>query len=108
MNLRIILLSLMFLLTACSTPHHVFKGQRHLPVRQESNLVGKSAMQIKKSMGAPLMVRKEDPNQVWTYRTGNCTTLVYLDKNEKVCYAESRGTCSTAIALNEIKNKEDK
>lgn len=99
MKVQIVFLGLIFLLTGCTSSHQVFKNQNHLPVQQETGLIGKSAVQIKNGMGAPLIIRTEDPNQVWTYRRGNCTTLLYFDKNEKVCFAESRGTCLNMVAL---------
>lgn len=100
MKINILFLSTILLLAGCSTPHKVFKDHDHLPVRQETGLVGKSAQTVKASLGAPLMVRTEKPNQIWTYRQNQCTTLVYFDKNEQVCFAESRGECPRTIALN--------
>lgn len=102
MKIQTLFLSLALLLTGCSTPHQVFKNHDHLPVQQESQLIGQSGVRVKSTLGEPLSIRTEKPNQVWTYRQSSCTTLLYLDQNQKVCYAESRGECPKKIALNTL------
>lgn len=61
-------------------------------------LKGKSTSQIKKIMGKPALKRMEEPNQLWAYRTNECSVLVFFDANGKSQYAETRGICEHLLA----------
>lgn len=69
-------------------------------VGHKKEFFGRSAGEMIEKLGSPRTVLTENPHQVWTYRNGACITLVYFDENEKVCFAEERGTCSS------LKNEE--
>lgn len=64
-----------------------------MTVRRENFLTGQSMKSVEKILGKPLMERNEEPNSLWTYHQGNCTTLIYFNENKKVAYAEARGKC---------------
>lgn len=64
-----------------------------MAVHRENFLTGLDMESVKKILGTPLMERNEEPNYLWTYHHGNCTTLVYFNENKKVAYAEARGVC---------------
>lgn len=70
-------------------------GKPHMAVQQETELNGCSMKTIRKFWGKPLSIRKETPNQLWTYHQNGCTTLIYFNENNRVNHAESRGSCST-------------
>ena len=76
------------LLSACATN---YKGDE-LP-----DLKGQNADDVLSIMGHPISKRKEGNAQMWAYRQSNCSTLIFLDENDIVQYAEQRGQC----ALNE-------
>lgn len=58
----------------------------------------KSQQQIKRILGEPVIVRMEAPHQVWAYRTGDCSTLVYFNETGTSQYVDVRGNCQRAVA----------
>lgn len=95
---KCILLFLLFL-TGCASNDDVFQGRAHMDVRQENELKGLSMRGVEKKLGNPIVKRSEDPNSLWTYRYGDCTTLVYFNESKRVSYAETRGTCPRLTML---------
>ena len=91
MELKFLLLLLF--LTGCASQDDVFQGRAHMAVRRENFLTGRSMESVEKILGKPLMERNEEPNSLWRYQQGNCTTLVYFNENKEVAYAEARGMC---------------
>ena len=61
-------------------------------------LKGKTTSQIRKLMGKPALKRTEEPNQLWAYRTNECSVLVFFDAKGKSQYAETRGVCERMLA----------
>lgn len=81
----------------------MFMGKPHMAVQQENVLKGRSMKTVRKFFGEPLSIRYEEPNQLWTYRQKDCTSLIYFDADNRVRYAESRGSCSS-LKLPQIEN----
>ncbi len=85
----------MFLcLAGCSARKDMFMGKPHMAVHQENALKGRSMKSIRKFFGEPLSIRTEAPHQLWTYRQNDCVSLIYFDDDNRVSYAEARGTCT--------------
>ena len=78
---KIILLFL--LLSGCSLSRGV----------EIADLKGKSAKEIDKAYGEPVVIRHEGDYQMWVYKEELCHRLIFFDETEVVQFAESRGTC---------------
>ncbi len=64
-----------------------------MPVERDTKFIGLDTDDIRKTFGEPFVIRKEEPNQLWTYRQNGCITLFYFDETQEVCHAERRGDC---------------
>jgi len=56
-------------------------------------IVGLNRRAIRKLLGEPRLIRRDDPAEVWQYRTAACVLdlVLYKEKNEpRVAYAEAR------------------
>ena len=58
-----------------------------------ADLKGKTAIDVQKSYGEPVIVRHEGDNQMWAYKQGKCNRLIFFDATKTVQFAESRGEC---------------
>ena len=56
-------------------------------------LVGQKKAVVKKSLGTPIVSRTENPNKIWSYRIGECSLLVYFDKEDTVQFIDHSGNC---------------
>ena len=72
--------------------------RRQPPAQQAAYLSGKTPEQIQRLMGKPTVAREEKPYQMWAYRTGDCSTLIYFDAAEKSCFVDMRGGCARSVA----------
>ncbi len=88
-----IIILMLLCLTGCSARKDVFMGKPHMAVHQENALKGRSMYSVRKFFGEPLSIRKEAPHQLWTYRQNDCVSLIYFDDDNRVSYAEVRGSC---------------
>lgn len=102
--MKYLLLASFFLLSACSGVNGIFFDEsvrfNRVP---KSEFVGRSAGEVMNQLGKPRTILTESPNQVWTYRTEKCITLVYFDKSGKVGFAEERGVCTSTVQSGEMK-----
>lgn len=72
----------LFLLSACTfTPK---TGQE---------LIGEKKSVVQNSLGLPTVSRTEKPNQIWSYRIGNCSLLVYFNQEDIVQFVDHSGDC---------------
>ena len=56
-------------------------------------LVGQNKAFVQKNLGLPVVSRTEEPNQIWSYRIGNCSLLVYLNQEGLVQFVDHAGDC---------------
>ena len=59
-----------------------------------TDLKGKTDKEVEKIYGKPVIVRHENDKQMWTYKQGECSRLIFFDASHTVQFAESRGNCS--------------
>ena len=59
-----------------------------------ADLKGKTANEVEKSYGKPVVIRNEGDKQMWAYKKGECHRLIFFDATQTVQFAESRGNCS--------------
>ncbi|MDD3669257.1 MAG: hypothetical protein PHX68_03165 [Alphaproteobacteria bacterium] len=64
-------------------------------------LTGLTTKQVRSKMGKPLLIRHEEPNQVWVYHRKNCATLVYFNDEEVSTHVDVAGDCGVAPAAEE-------
>ena len=74
-----------------------------------ARLLGLGSRDLERVLGAPEMVRRETPAQVWQYRTGACVLDVVLYDEaggDRVDYLEARdrsgGKIETRSCLNQV------
>ena len=58
-----------------------------------TDLKGKQIQDIKKTYGNPVIIRHEQEKQMWAYKQGECSVLIFFDGQGIVQFAESRGKC---------------
>ena len=58
------------------------------------DLKGKTVSDVQKSYGEPVIIRHEGDKQMWVYREGQCSHLIFFDATQTVQFAESRGACT--------------
>ena len=95
MKKNIIVLFLMFFLSACAS-EQVRANNNILTFakpQKMAQLHGKKSGEIETLLGTPSFVRTEMPNQTWTYKTPNCALFVFFGKDGTSNYAESKGEC---------------
>lgn len=94
---KIVLLLICVLCVGCSAINRVVV-QRKSPDQKVAYLTGKTQYQIQQIMGMPIMDRTEGSHQMWAYRTGECSTLIYFDTTKKSSFVDMRGECSRSVA----------
>ncbi len=94
---KICLILLCFMCVGCSTINQALV-RRKTPDQKVAYLTGKTSEQIRRVMGEPTVARSETPYQMWAYRTGQCSTLIYFDATDKSCFVDMRGGCARSVA----------
>ena len=56
---------------------------------------GKTTEQIHNQKGKPVAILKEQGNEMWTYRTENCTQIFFFDTLKKVVDYQEMGICQS-------------
>lgn len=56
-------------------------------------LAGHDETYVIQALGKPTVRRTESPNQIWAYKTGTCSTLIYFDDNGRVRFVDTSGDC---------------
>ena len=70
----------------------IMTGCRTLPSNL-SELKGKDKAFVQGSLGTPVVSRTESSNQLWGYRQGECSVLVFFDAADRVQFVDISGTC---------------
>ena len=94
-SMRKLLIILCFCLAACST---IEERQANTILAMSkpkslSTLQGKTPEEIRKLMGNPTFVRKENPNESWVFKAPDCAVFVFFGKDGIVSYMQSKGAC---------------
>ena len=58
-----------------------------------ATLKGKTSDDIRLLKGEPVTILSQEGNQMWTYRTNECTQIIFFDKNQKASDWYEMGTC---------------
>ena len=58
-----------------------------------TELVGKDQDYVIKKQGQPIVIRSEEPNQVWVYRYQDCSQLIFFDQAKIVRWVDLSGQC---------------
>jgi len=48
---------------------------------------------VRNKFGEPVSIMRENNNEIWTYRQGQCIKYVFFDASEKVKYIDTKGNC---------------
>ena len=56
-------------------------------------LISRDRAAVRKIMGEPTVVRTEAPYQMWGWRSGECSTVVFFDESGLSQYVDFSGKC---------------
>lgn len=56
-------------------------------------LISQDRVAVRKIMGEPTVVRTEAPYQMWGWRSGECSTVVFFDESGLSQYVDFSGKC---------------
>ncbi|MDR2902216.1 MAG: outer membrane protein assembly factor BamE [Lactobacillales bacterium] len=88
----------LFVLSACADSSMSYRFRKTFNMEAAAYLGDKSQSQVENIMGTPSTQRCEGDNTLWVYRTDECTTFVYFDKDKQSKYVENRGKCDSNFA----------
>ena len=60
--------------------------------------MGKDKGYVLNKFGDPVIARTEGSNHVWSYRNGDCSYLIFFDKDDVVRWVDAKGSCDMGSA----------